>query len=82
MLNEASAEIIEVGMDGFDAEAELAGAVRQIKERCRTARLLELGGKPLAALSPDERSPNSSDSWPNVAQAIGGLTGGSEAVIH
>ena len=81
VLNEASAEIIEFGMDGFDAEADFAGALNQIKERCRTARLSELGGKPLAALSPDERS-ELQRLLAERGAAIGGPRGSSESVIH
>ena len=81
VLYEACAEIMEVGTDGFDAKAEFAGAVGQIKERCRTARLSELAGKPLAALSPDERS-ELQRLLAERGSAIGGQRGGSETVIH
>jgi DNA primase len=56
VLKEASAEIIEVGIDGFDAEAEFAGALMQIRALRRKARLAELGEKPLASLSVEERA--------------------------
>jgi DNA primase len=80
VLNEAAAEIIEVGMEGFDAEAEFTGAIRQIKERCRIARLSELGGKPLASLSPDERS-ELQRLLAERGAAIGGPMGCSESMI-
>lgn len=55
-LNSAAAEIIEVRMGEFDAAAELAGAMSQIKDLRRKARFAELGDKPLATLSADERT--------------------------
>jgi DNA primase len=56
VFNEVSAEIIEVRMGAFDAEAEFAGAMKQIRAMRRKARLAELGTKPLVSLSTDERS--------------------------
>ena len=80
-LNDASAEIMEIGIGDFDAEAEFLAAVRQIEERYRKARLLQLGGKPLAALSPDERS-ELQRLLAERGAAIGGPRGGSERVIY
>lgn len=56
VLNEAAAEIIEVRMGDFDAAAELDGAMKQLRALQRKCRLAELGDKPLASLTADERS--------------------------
>ncbi len=79
-IQEASAEILELG-DGFDAEAELDGVVRQIREQRRSARLLELGGKPLAALSAEDRS-ELQRLLTERSAGVTALTGVSQVVIN
>ncbi len=79
-IEEASAEIIELGGE-FDAEAELEAILKQIEEQRRGARLLELGGKPLAALSAEDRN-ELQRLHAERGAALGALTGKSQVVIN
>jgi DNA primase len=81
VLKEAASEIIDVKMDELDTEADLAGAVNQIKELRRKARGKELSEKPLASLSADERS-ELQRLLAERAAAFGGQIGGSDTVIN
>ncbi len=56
VLNEASAEIMELGIDGSGAKAEFDALLQQLRKSRRTNRLKELAAKGLAVLTPDERS--------------------------
>jgi DNA primase len=81
VLKEVASEIIDAGMDGLDTEADLAGAVNQIKELRRKARGKELSEKPLANLSADERS-ELQRLLAERGAALGGQIGGSDTVIN
>jgi hypothetical protein len=81
VLNEASAEIIEVGIDGFDAEAEFDAALRRLRDLRRAARHKELSEKSLAALSPGERD-ELRQLQAERYQAIGGRTENPKPVIN
>ena len=67
--------------EGFDAEAELQAILQGIKEQRRAARLLELGGKPLAALSSEDRSELQRLLAERNASSSA-LTGESQVVVH
>jgi hypothetical protein len=80
-LKEASAEIIEVGISGFDVEAELDAALQRLGDLRRAARHKELSEKSLAALSTGERD-ELRQLQAERYQAIGGRTENPKPVIN
>jgi len=56
VLNDASAEIMALGIEGLDVRADFEAELQKLKDLRLKARSKELSEKGLAALSPDERS--------------------------